>query len=38
MKTNYKTIQPKPLSPPVGAENSGVDIAAGISDEQFSEL
>jgi taurine dioxygenase len=38
MKTDYKTIQVKPLSPALGAEIGGIDIAAGISDEQFAEL
>lgn len=38
MKTDYKTIEVKPLSPALGAEIGGIDIAAGISDEQFAEL
>jgi taurine dioxygenase len=36
--TNYKTLQVTPLSPALGAEISGVDIADGISDVQFAEL
>ena len=38
MNGNYKTIEARPLSPALGAEISGFDIAAGIDDEQFSEL
>jgi taurine dioxygenase len=38
MKTEFKTIKAKPLSREVGAEISGVDIAAGINDEQFAEI
>ena len=38
MSTDYKTIEASPVSPALGAEISGVDIAAGISDEQFAEL
>ena len=38
MKTDYKTIDVKRLSPALGAEIGGIDIAAGISDEQFAEL
>jgi taurine dioxygenase len=38
VNTNYKTLQVTPLSPALGAEISGVDIAGGISDEQFAEL
>jgi taurine dioxygenase len=38
MSTNYKTIDTTPLSPALGAEISGVDIARGIEDEQFAEL
>jgi len=38
MSTNYKTLQATPLSPALGAEISGVDIAGGISDAQFAEL
>jgi len=38
MKTEFKTIKAKPLSREVGAEISGVDIATGISDEQFAEI
>ena len=38
MNTSYKTLQATPLSPTLGAEITGVDIASGISDEQFAEL
>jgi taurine dioxygenase len=38
VKTRYKTLQATPLSPALGAEISGIDIAGGISDEQFAEL
>lgn len=38
MNSEYRTIKAIPVSREVGAEISGVDIAAGISDEQFSEL
>jgi len=38
MKTEYKTIKAIPLSPALGAEISGVDIAAGVSDEQLADL
>jgi len=38
VKTNYKTIGATPLSPAIGAEISGIDIARGIDDEQFDEL
>jgi len=38
MNSEYRTIKAIPASREVGAEISGVDIAAGISDEQFSEL
>jgi taurine dioxygenase len=38
MSREFKTIKAVPVSRAVGAEISGVDIAAGISDEQFSEL
>jgi taurine dioxygenase len=34
----YRTITVSPLSPAVGAEIGGVDIAAGVNDEQFGEL
>ncbi len=36
--TEYRTITVSPLSPAVGAEIGGIDIAAGIDDEQFGEL
>ena len=38
MNSDYQTLQVRPLSPALGAEISGVDIGAGISDEQFAEL
>lgn len=38
MNTEYKTINATPTSRQVGAEIGGVDIAAGINDEQFSEI
>ncbi len=38
MSSDYKTIEASPVSPALGAEISGVDIAAGIGDEQFAEL
>ncbi|MDH3449646.1 MAG: TauD/TfdA family dioxygenase, partial [Gammaproteobacteria bacterium] len=38
MTASYNTIQARPLSPALGAEIDGVDIAAGIDDEQFTEL
>ena len=34
----YKTITVTPLSPALGGEISGVDIAAGVSDEQFADI
>ena len=38
MNGNYKTIETRPLSPALGAEITGVDIARGIDDKQFDEL
>jgi alpha-ketoglutarate-dependent taurine dioxygenase len=38
MQSNYKTIRAAPLGPAIGAEISGIDIAAGIDDAQFAEL
>ncbi|MCZ6579661.1 MAG: TauD/TfdA family dioxygenase [Gammaproteobacteria bacterium] len=38
MNSEYRTLKAIPVSREVGAEISRVDIAAGISDEQFSEL
>ena len=38
MKNAYKTLEATPVSPALGAEISGVDIARGIDDEQFAEL
>jgi taurine dioxygenase len=38
MNSNYKTIQVNPLSQALGAEIGNIDIARGISDEQFAEL
>ena len=34
----YRAITVTPVSPNVGAEIGGVDIAAGVSDEQFAEI
>lgn len=38
MALKFKTIEVAPISPALGAEISGVDIAAGISDAQFAEI
>jgi len=38
MKAKYRTITVTPISREVGAEIGGVDIAAGINDEQFGEI
>lgn len=38
MSTNFNTIGISRLAPALGAEISGVDIAAGIGDEQFAEI
>ena len=38
MTAIYQTLQVTPVSPALGAEIHGVNIASGISDEQFSEL
>jgi taurine dioxygenase len=38
MSRNYQKIEVRPLSPALGAKITGVDIAAGIDDEQFAEL
>ena len=38
MSANYKHIEIVPLSPALGAEIGGIDIAAGIGDDQFEEL
>ena len=38
MKTDFETIEVSPVSPMLGAEISGVDIAAGIDARQFGEL
>ena len=38
MKTKFKTIQAVPVSREVGAEITGVDIAADVSEEQLAEL
>jgi taurine dioxygenase len=38
MTTKFKTIEVSPLSPALGGIISGVDIAAGLSDEQFAEI
>ncbi|MGB5755957.1 MAG: TauD/TfdA family dioxygenase [Acidimicrobiales bacterium] len=37
-ETSYQTITVDRLSPAVGAEIGGVDIAAGVSEEQFAEI
>ena len=38
MKHHYETIQATPLSPALGAEIAGIDIAGGISARQFADL
>ncbi len=38
MDTPYRTIDVKPLSGALGAEIEGVDIAAGLGEEQFAEI
>jgi len=38
MTTKFKTIEVSPLSPALGGIISGVDIAAGLSDDQFAEI
>jgi taurine dioxygenase len=38
MTTKFNTIEVSPLSPALGGIISGVEIAAGISDEQFAEI
>jgi taurine dioxygenase len=38
MTTEFNSIEVSPLSPALGGIISGVDIAAGISDEQFAEI
>ncbi|MDH3386648.1 MAG: TauD/TfdA family dioxygenase [Gammaproteobacteria bacterium] len=38
MNASYSTIQVSPLSPALGAEIDGIDIAAGVGDDQFAEL
>jgi taurine dioxygenase len=38
MTPKFNTIEVSPLSPALGGIISGVDIAAGISDEQFAEI
>ena len=38
MPAGYRHIEINPLSPALGAEIAGVDIAAGIGDAQFAEL
>lgn len=38
MRSEFETIEVYPLSPALGAEVGGVDIASGIDERQFSEL
>jgi taurine dioxygenase len=38
MSKRYETIEASPLGPALGAEIGGIDIASGISKEQFAEL
>jgi len=38
MTTKFETIEVSPLSPALGGIISGVDIAAGVSDEQFADI
>ena len=38
MSKPYKTIEASPVSPALGAEISGIDIASGIDDRQFADL
>ena len=38
MNTDFNTIEVTPASHAIGAEISGVDIAAGVSPEQFAEI
>ena len=38
MSNDYQTIDVHPISPAIGAEIGGVDIAAGVDDRQFTEL
>lgn len=38
MTTEFNTIEVSPLSPALGGIISGVDIAAGVSNEQFAEI
>jgi taurine dioxygenase len=38
MGTQYQTIDVTPVAPALGAEISGVDLAAGVSDEQFADI
>ena len=38
MSASYKTIEATPVSPALGAEIGGIDIARGVDDEQLAEL
>lgn len=38
MMTNFETISVTPVSPALGAEIGGVDIAAGVDDKQLAEI
>lgn len=38
MKTDFETIEVTPLSPALGAEIAGIDIAAGVSEAQIADL
>jgi len=38
MTNQYETISVKPVSPALGAEIDGVDIAAGVDDQQLAEI
>lgn len=38
MRNQYRTITVSPISPMIGAEISGVDINAGVDDDQFADI